>query len=70
MYVLEIECASFLFIEVKFMSFTCGNFNSEKNRCNKLKSKCLPGKKGCVLEGIVNMYDISLDDKRNEKKKY
>ena len=52
------------------MSFTCGNFNSEKNRCNKLKSKCLPGKKGCVLEGIVNMYDISLDDKRNEKKKY
>ena len=35
------------------MTFHCKNYNINKDLCKKLKGECVPGRKGCVLEGRV-----------------
>ncbi len=33
------------------MTFHCKNYDINADACKKLKGECLPGRKGCVLEG-------------------
>lgn len=33
------------------MTFCCKNYLEAKNRCGKLGGECVPGRKGCVLDG-------------------
>ena len=33
------------------MTFSCKNHDFETDICRKLKSRCIMGRKGCVLEG-------------------
>lgn len=35
------------------MTFHCKNYDINNDRCKKLKGECVPGRKGCVLEGRV-----------------
>jgi len=35
------------------MTFSCKNFDFNAENCMKLKSECIPGRPGCVLEGKV-----------------
>jgi len=37
------------------MTFHCKNFDINADRCVKLKGECVPGRKGCVLEGKVKL---------------
>lgn len=32
-------------------SFSCKNYIFDTDSCDKLKSECIPGRRGCVLEG-------------------
>ena len=33
------------------MTFCCKNYIEAKGRCGMLDGECVPGRKGCVLEG-------------------
>lgn len=33
------------------MSFSCPHFCPDADHCLRLKTDCVPGRKGCVLEG-------------------
>lgn len=33
------------------MSFSCPHFRLENEYCARLKTDCVPGRRGCVLEG-------------------
>ena len=35
------------------MTFHCKNYDINKDACKKLKGECIPGRRGCVLEGRV-----------------
>jgi len=35
------------------MTFACKNYDYNTDQCQKLKSACIPGRPGCVLEGRV-----------------
>ena len=35
------------------MTFSCKNFDFNLDNCRKLKTECIPGRPGCVLEGKV-----------------
>jgi hypothetical protein len=35
------------------MTFSCKNFDFNKEDCMKLKTECIPGRRGCVLAGKV-----------------
>jgi len=35
------------------MTFSCKNHDFDTDICKKLKSRCIMGRKGCVLEGRV-----------------
>lgn len=37
------------------MTFSCRNYDFNLNNCQKLKSDCIPGRPGCVLEGRVKL---------------
>lgn len=37
------------------MTFYCKNFDINADRCTKLKGDCVPGRRGCVLEGKVKL---------------
>ncbi len=56
------------------MSFSCKNYNYDNDSCRKLKSDCIPGRKGCVLEGKVKLSKAlesriaDLEAKRTSKK--
>ena len=39
------------------MTFHCKNYDINKDKCKKLKGECVPGRKGCVLEGRVVVSD-------------
>ena len=39
------------------MTFSCKNYDVNKDCCSKLKCECVPGRRGCVLEGRVQMSD-------------
>lgn len=44
------------------MTFHCKNYEINKDKCKKLKGECVPGRKGCVLEGRVVVSE-ELDEK-------
>jgi hypothetical protein len=33
------------------MTFHCRNYDINRDRCRMLKGECVPGRRGCVLEG-------------------
>ena len=33
------------------MSFSCPHYCSDEDHCVRLKTDCVPGRRGCVLEG-------------------
>ena len=35
------------------MSFSCPHFDQARDHCLRLKTDCVPGRRGCVLEGSV-----------------
>lgn len=35
------------------MTFHCKNYDINKDSCKRLKGECIPGRRGCVLEGRV-----------------
>ena len=37
------------------MTFSCPHYEYDTDNCVKLKGKCIPGRKGCVLAGKVKM---------------
>lgn len=37
------------------MTFYCKNYDINADRCAKLKGECVPGRRGCVLEGKVKL---------------
>jgi hypothetical protein len=37
------------------MSFSCKNYQYADDSCAKVKSDCIPGRPGCVLEGKVKL---------------
>jgi hypothetical protein len=37
------------------MTFSCPHFDLDGGRCKKLKSECIPTRKGCVLRGKVRV---------------
>jgi len=39
------------------MSFSCKNYDYEDDSCRKLKCECIPGRRGCVLEGRIKVSD-------------
>ena len=57
------------------MTFSCKNFDLNTDGCLKLKSDCIPGRPGCVLEGKVSFSEEiekklkDLEEKSKERKK-
>lgn len=57
------------------MTFSCKNFDFNSEDCMKLKTDCIPGRPGCVLEGrFVFSEEIEkklkdLEEKSKERKK-
>jgi len=47
------------------MTFSCKNFDFNSEDCMKLKSDCIPGRPGCVLEGRVT-FSEEIDRKLRE----
>lgn len=37
------------------MSFSCKNYDYNDDKCLMLKTDCIPGRPGCVLEGRVTL---------------
>lgn len=37
------------------MTFACTNYDYNTDKCQKLKTECIPGRPGCVLEGKVKL---------------
>lgn len=37
------------------MTFACKNYDLATDRCQRLKGACIPGRRGCVLEGRVKV---------------
>jgi hypothetical protein len=35
------------------MSFACPHFDIDRDACLRLRTDCVPGRKGCVLDGSV-----------------
>jgi hypothetical protein len=37
------------------MTFSCPHYDLDDGGCNKLKSECIPTRRGCVLRGKVKV---------------
>ncbi|MEW6501626.1 MAG: hypothetical protein ACOY8P_06760 [Thermodesulfobacteriota bacterium] len=37
------------------MTFACTNYDYNTDTCQKLRTDCIPGRPGCVLEGKVKL---------------
>lgn len=57
------------------MTFSCKNHDFASDICKKLKSRCIMGRRGCVLEGRIVLSETSerllaeLERELAEKKK-
>ncbi len=57
------------------MTFSCKHFDFNSEDCIKLKSECIPGRRGCVLEDKVAFSEeiekklMDLESKATERKK-
>jgi tryptophanyl-tRNA synthetase len=40
------------------MTFSCSNYEFGTDTCAKLKTDCIPGRPGCVLEGKVKLSEV------------
>lgn len=50
------------------MTFSCKNYLYDTDTCAKLKAACIPGRRGCVLEGKVKLSE-ELQNRVNELEK-
>jgi len=54
------------------MTFHCKHYDINNDKCKRLKGECIPGRRGCVLEGRVALSEdlkkriAELDMKKNE----
>ncbi|WP_172399617.1 hypothetical protein [Geothermobacter hydrogeniphilus] len=39
------------------MTFACINYDANDDCCRKLGGECIPGRRGCVLDGQVTLSD-------------
>jgi len=39
----------------RIMTFSCKNYDYNEDKCLKLNVECVPGRRGCVLEGKVRV---------------
>lgn len=53
------------------MSFSCPHFDFNRDACLRLKTDCVPGRRGCVLEGSGFAVPVEerLREKEEEKRK-
>lgn len=53
------------------MSFACPHFDMARDYCLRLKTDCVPGRRGCVLSGsqFAVPPDVRLQQKEEEKQK-
>ena len=54
------------------MTFSCKNYLYDTDSCKKLKSECIPGRPGCVLEGKIALSEDlqkRIDELENQRKK-
>jgi hypothetical protein len=42
------------------MTFSCKNHEFATDKCRKLKTDCIMGRPGCVLEGRVNLSEENI----------
>ncbi len=53
------------------MSFSCPHFCPDEEHCLRLKTDCVPGRRGCVLEGravFAVPADVRVREKEEEKR--
>ena len=53
------------------MSFSCPHFCPDEEHCLRLKTACVPGRRGCVLEGravFAVPADVRVREKEEEKR--
>lgn len=55
------------------MTFHCKHYDINADRCKRLKGECIPGRRGCVLEGRMALSEelekkiAALDNKEEGK---
>lgn len=48
------------------MSFSCPHFRQDDDFCLRLKTDCVPGRRGCVLEGKT-VFAVPAEERVREK---
>ncbi len=53
------------------MSFACPHFDMARDYCLRLKTDCIPGRRGCVLSGSQFAVDpeVRVQEKEREKQR-
>jgi hypothetical protein len=47
-------------------SFSCPNFDMQREYCMKLQTDCVPGRRGCVLRGN-SVFAVSAEERIRQK---
>ena len=50
------------------MSFSCPHFDPNRDFCLRLNTECVPGRKGCVLEGKT-VFAVPVEERLREKER-
>lgn len=53
-------------VNVVTMSFSCPHFCPDEDRCQRLKTDCVPGRRGCVLAGKTG-FAVPVEERLREK---
>ncbi len=48
------------------MSFSCPHFDPEHERCTRLDTDCVPGRRGCVLGGKA-VFAVPVEERLRER---
>jgi hypothetical protein len=48
------------------MSFSCPHFCPDEDHCLRLKTDCVPGRRGCVLEGRA-VFAVPVEERLRER---
>ena len=48
------------------MSFSCPHFRLDDEHCVRLKTDCVPGRRGCVLEGN-SVFAVPVEERLRER---
>ena len=48
------------------MSFSCPHFDPARDTCTRLKTDCVPGRRGCVLDGTT-VFAVPVEERLREK---